>query len=60
MIFSTCENIGDIFETLRQRFKTRFLQNCRVRQIGRLRVNFTLIFESFLRDSADLHTRRLS
>ena len=36
MVLSTCENVGDIFETLRQRLH----RNCRARQIGRLKVTF--------------------
>ena len=35
MVLSTCENVAEIFETLRQRLH----RNGRARQIGRLRVN---------------------
>ena len=38
MIFSTSENVGDNFETLRQRHD----RNCRARQITRLRIIFPI------------------
>ena len=37
-VFSTCENIGEIFETLRQRLH----RNCRARQIGHVGVTFPI------------------
>ena len=38
MVFSTCENVGEIFETLRQRLH----RNCRARQFGHVRVTFPI------------------
>ena len=38
MVFSTCENVGEIFRTLRQRLH----RNCRARQIGHVRVTFPI------------------
>ena len=37
-VFSTCENIGGIFETVRQRLH----RNCRARQIGHVGVTFPI------------------
>ena len=36
MVFSTCENVGEIFETLKQRLH----RNCRARQIGHVGLLF--------------------
>ena len=38
MVFSTCENVGEIFETLRQRLH----RNCRARQFGHVGVTFPI------------------
>ena len=38
MVFSTCENVGEIFKTLRQRLH----RNCRARQIGHVGVTFLI------------------
>ena len=38
MVFCTCKNVGEIFETLTQRLH----QNCRARQIGHVRVTFPI------------------
>ena len=38
MVFSTCENVGEIFETLRHRLH----RNCRARQIGHVGVTFPI------------------
>ena len=50
MVFSTCENVGEIFETLRHRLDRK----CRARQIGHVGVKFPVFKKNLIFEFSDL------